>query len=154
MNQLIKLVGETLEADITRTGAIIHTQEALPEIFGDKTLLLSLFQNLLTNAMKYQQPGVRPEITINYELRDGVHQFSVKDNGIGIPEEYQQRIFIAFKRLHGKESIYEGTGLGLAICKKIIEIHNGEIWIKSTVGQGSTFFFTLRSGTNEQFLPN
>jgi light-regulated signal transduction histidine kinase (bacteriophytochrome) len=144
MNELIHLVSETLESEITRTAAIIRIQQNIPDIFGDKTLLLSLFQNLITNAIKYQHPTIKPQIDINYQSLKGYHLFSVKDNGIGIPDEYQQRIFLAFKRLHGKESMYEGTGLGLAICKKIIEIHNGEIWIESKPDQGSTFFFTLR----------
>jgi len=70
--------------------------------------------------------------------------FAVKDNGIGVPEEYRDRIFLAFKRLHGKDGPYSGTGMGLAICKKAIEIHGGDIWLESIHGIGSTFYFSLK----------
>jgi signal transduction histidine kinase len=116
----------------------------MPEVNGDKTLLYSLIQNLISNAIKYHKQAVPPIITISYDHTDKGHVFGVKDNGIGVPEEYRDRIFLAFKRLHGKDSPYSGTGMGLAICKKAIEIHGGDIWLESNPSGGSIFYFSLK----------
>jgi signal transduction histidine kinase len=103
-----------------------------------------LIQHLISNAIKYQKPGMAPIITVSYSHTDRGHVLGIQDNGIGVPDEYRERIFHAFKRLHGKDSAYTGTGMGLAICKKVIEIHGGDIWLESTPGIGSTFYFSLR----------
>ena len=144
MGDLIHQVRETLEAEITRTHASIFIQNDIPEVHGDKILLYSLTLHLVANAIKYHKPGEAPLIHINYSHTDKGHVFAIKDNGIGIPEEYRDHIFQAFKRLHGKQGEYSGTGLGLAICKKAVEIHGGDIWLESTVGVGTTFYFSLK----------
>jgi signal transduction histidine kinase len=109
---------------------------------GNEALLMQLLQNIVGNGLKYCK-AERPVIHIGARKRDdGLWQFSVADNGIGIPAEYHETIFQAFKRLHGVEE-YEGTGLGLATCKKIVERHGGRIWCESEQGQGTTFHFTL-----------
>ena len=144
MGDLLYQVRDALEADIDATGATLHMQVGMPVINADRTLLFSLMQNLIVNAIKYRKPDVPAVIEIRYDNSKGGHTFSVSDNGIGIDKNYFDRIFHAFKRLHGKDSEYEGTGLGLAICKKIVEIHGGRIWVESTEGEGSTFYFTLK----------
>ncbi|SDZ32840.1 MULTISPECIES: PAS domain S-box protein [Rhodonellum] len=114
----------------------------LPEIYGFKNPLQLLFQNLITNAVKYQKEGQKPLITIEGKEMETHWEFSVQDNGIGINAEYFDKIFIIFQRLHQKDE-YSGSGMGLAICKKIIENHNGKIWVSSVEGEGSSFHFTL-----------
>jgi signal transduction histidine kinase len=145
MGDLVYQVKDALEAEITQANATINIQAGMPVVHADKTLLFSLIQNLIANAIKYRKPGVEPIVDIRHSQSpdSNVHTFSIHDNGIGIDKDYYDRIFYAFKRLHGKDGDYEGTGLGLAICKKIVEIHGGRIWVDSTPGEGSTFFFTL-----------
>lgn len=129
-----------LEVAIKDTGAKI-TYPDLPVVMGDSTLLIQLFQNLIGNAIKFH--GERtPEIHISAEKQKHLWKILIKDNGIGIKEEYFKRIFQIFQRLHGRNE-YEGTGIGLAVCKKIIEQHNGTIDIKSEPNKGTTFSFTL-----------
>jgi len=121
-------------------------REPLPEIIGDATQLIQLWQNLIDNAIKYQQsdsPTI--EIGVTSELQQ--HLFWVKDNGIGIDPKNGDRIFQIFQRLHTKHE-YPGTGIGLAICHKIIERHEGRIWLESSLGKGSTFYFTLPKSRN------
>ena len=129
-----------LKDRIEQTGASI-TAPPLPAVPGDTAQLAHVFQNLLSNAIKYQQTGVRPEVQISAKC-DAVNWIiSLKDNGIGFESKYAERIFGLFKRLHKNE--YPGTGLGLAICRRIIERHGGRIWAESTLGHGSTFYFSL-----------
>jgi len=129
-----------LRQSIEESRAVI-THDPLPRIFFDRGLLRQLFQNLVGNAIKY-----RGERTANIHL--GVRKsdehwlFSVKDNGMGIENEYRQIIFEPFRRLHGRG--LPGTGLGLAICARIVEGSGGRIWVDSEPGQGSTFFFTVQ----------
>lgn len=115
--------------------------EGLPTVPADRTLLRQLFQNLIGNAIKYQDDK-RPEITIRATACNGEWIFSVQDNGIGFPAQDAQRIFRMFERVHNREK-YPGTGIGLAFCKRIVEQHGGRIWAESQPGQGSTFYFTL-----------
>jgi len=100
-----------------------------------------LFQNLIGNAIKFRGEQA-PRIHISAVRKDGGWQFAVTDNGIGIDSQYADRIFIIFQRLHSREQ-YPGTGIGLSICKKIVERHNGKIWVESKPGGGSTFYFTV-----------
>jgi PAS domain S-box-containing protein len=118
------------------------TREELPTIYGDAVLIGQLFQNLIANAIKFK--GIKsPEIGIRVLRNKGEDLFEVRDNGIGIKEEYAEKIFTIFQRLHGNDK-YPGTGIGLAICKKIVERHGGQIWLKSQIGEGASFYFTLR----------
>ncbi len=128
--------------NIESKDAQIHL-DSLPEIYGHRNSLIQLFQNLISNSLKYQEPTQLPEIWIGGKELDNEWEFFVKDNGIGIENEYLEKIFIMFQRLHTQET-YSGTGIGLAICKKIVEIHQGEIWVTSQPGNGSTFYFTLK----------
>jgi PAS domain S-box-containing protein len=122
--------------------AIIHVGE-LPDIMGYVSPMIQVFQNLITNGLKYQRAGEIPEIWIEGKDNDQEWLFSIKDNGIGIDPEFKEKIFIIFQRLHQKEQ-FTGSGIGLAICKKIVELHGGKIWVESTPGAGSNFYFTLK----------
>jgi light-regulated signal transduction histidine kinase (bacteriophytochrome) len=113
----------------------------LPVVMGDNLQLSQLFQHLIGNALKFKGDNL-PEIKINAEKREADWIFSVEDNGIGIGEEFYDRVFAIFQRLHARQK-YPGTGIGLAICKKIVERHRGEIWVESIPGKGSVFKFTL-----------
>jgi PAS domain S-box len=114
----------------------------LPVVTGYPTELKLLFQNLISNSIKFQKPGIAPVIEISSKKENGHWHFAFSDNGIGIDKQYQQRIFVIFQRLHNR-SVYEGSGIGLAHCKKIVELHGGRIWVESNAGEGSTFHFTL-----------
>jgi len=130
---------ENLAASAEETGAKIVCHW-LPKVCADQTQLGQLFQNLVGNGLKYRSDAV-PEIELGAELKGEFWEFYVKDNGIGIEAEYQDQIFVLFQRLHSKQE-YSGTGIGLAICKKIVERAGGNIWVESTLGEGSTFRFT------------
>ncbi|NLR91456.1 sensor histidine kinase [Flammeovirga agarivorans] len=114
----------------------------LPIINGYKNELRMLFQNLLTNAIKFRREGHPPQITISAQKEDKSWTFYVQDNGIGIAEEHKQKVFTIFQRLH-TTSEYEGTGIGLAHCNKIIDLHHGKLWLESELNKGSTFYFNL-----------
>jgi signal transduction histidine kinase len=128
-----------LKAAIEENGAEVICDD-LPVIEADEIRLVQLFQNLVSNAIKYRsaQP---PRVRVRAEQRESDWLFSVEDNGIGIRPEYSQQVFGIFKRLHGHT--YPGTGIGLAICQRIVERYGGRIWVESTLGQGSRFCFTL-----------
>ncbi|MBP0013574.1 MAG: GAF domain-containing protein [Roseofilum sp. SID2] len=121
------------------------TYDSLPDILGDTTQLTQLFQNLISNALKFHRDNIS-QVHIGVREQREEWLFSVQDNGIGIEKEMADRIFTIFQRLHTREE-YEGTGIGLAICKKIVEVHGGKIWVESEVGQGSTFYFTIPKQT-------
>jgi len=147
LNSVVERVMQNLDAVITETGAEIILLP-LPALMADDTQMMQLFQNLLANALKFREPGrpLRIEIGARQQLREeGPYwEFWVKDNGIGIAQEYFQKIFVIFQRLHSREH-FPGTGIGLALCKKIVERHQGQIWVESHVGEGSVFHFTLGS---------
>jgi signal transduction histidine kinase/CheY-like chemotaxis protein len=131
-----------LEVRIKETGAAI-ARERLPEVYGDERQLALVFQNLLSNALKYQRPEVIPKVEIWAEERKGECVVNVRDNGIGFAPVYAERIFGLFKRLH--KTAYPGTGLGLAICRRIIERYGGRIWASSQgEGHGAVLSFSLR----------
>ena len=121
---------------------VIITRKQLPVLKTFKAPVRQVFQNLISNGIKYQKPGNVPEIEIYFDEQERFYQFSVRDNGIGVSKEYHDKIFILFKRLHNRE-VYDGTGMGLAITKKIIENMGGKIWVESADGTGSTFHFTI-----------
>lgn len=133
-----------LEVAIADSGSIV-THDELPKIVGDTSQLGQLLQNLIGNAIKFRGE-ISPTIHVSAAQKDGMWQISVSDNGIGIDEKFRERIFVIFQRLHNRET-YEGTGIGLALCKKIVEQHGGKIWIESTLGEGTTFFFTLKDAS-------
>ena len=142
----IQLAIRHLQPAITECGAqvTVRQTEPLPMIMGDTDQITRLFQNLIGNALKYRADDRQAEITVWWEPSGGGWTFHVKDNGIGIEPEYYEKIFRIFQRLHTRDK-YEGTGIGLAICKKIVERHEGRIWVDSTLGEGSTFSFTLKA---------
>lgn len=136
---------DNLKPAIEESGAII-THEPLPIVRGDEVQLTQLFQNLIANAVKFH--GHEPlQVHISAQLQDGDWVFAVRDNGIGIAPEQQERIFLIFQRLHHR-SEYPGTGIGLALCKRIVERHGGRIWVESEVGKGAMFYFTIKGGEN------
>lgn len=116
-------------------------REPLPDIIGDSTQLIQLWQNLIDNAIKYKQSEA-PQIEIGVNSETKQHLFWIKDNGIGIDLKHSDRIFQIFQRLHTRQE-YPGTGTGLAICHKIVERHFGTIWLESKLGEGTTFYFTI-----------
>jgi PAS domain S-box-containing protein len=129
-----------LRGAIEESGALV-THDPLPEVLADEMQLVQLFQNLVGNAIKYQNPGI-PKIHIAALNGGKQYRFSVRDNGLGIDPQYFERIFGMFQRLHKREE-FAGTGIGLAICKKIVERHGGQISVESQPGIGSTFRFAL-----------
>ena len=141
LNQVLQNVLIDLTVRIKESGAEV-TLEQLPEIEGQTTELRLLFQNLISNAIKFRKKDITPKIHVSVEANDDEYSFSISDNGIGIDEKYLDRIFVIFKRLHGK-SEFEGTGIGLAHCKKVVELHGGRIWVESRLTQGSTFKFCI-----------
>lgn len=149
-NTIIQELKKDLQVVLEKTDAKI-TVKNLPIVKGSEIELRLLFQNLISNGIKFNAPGTVPEVDITCiekndpeDVSKGFWQFSIKDNGIGIPEEHQERIFAIFQRLHSRDE-YEGTGIGLAHCKKIVEAHGGKIWLTSKAKNGSTFHFTIPS---------
>ena len=140
LNDVVSTSLLSLKASIDETNCIVYVPQ-LPEVSGNEIQLLQLFQNLLSNAIKYKG-AEDPVIRIDYSETDTHFQFAVKDNGIGIDPKFYEKIFVIFQRLHNKKN-YKGTGIGLAICKKIVELHNGKIWVESAE-LGSVFHFTIQ----------
>jgi PAS domain S-box-containing protein len=140
LNQVLTHALTDLRAAVTESGALV-TNDPLPTVTADAFQFAQLLQNLIGNAVKFrgQEP---PHIHVSAKRGRGEWIFSVRDNGIGIEPEYQERIFVIFQRLHNK-ALYPGTGIGLAICKKIVERHGGKIWVESDPGKGSVFYFTI-----------
>lgn len=131
-----------LQFRILETNAQIQVNyEALPKIKATPSQLGQVFQNIISNGLKFQ-PNQQPLIQVDCVLDGKNFLFSIKDNGIGIPENKKEKIFEMFSRLHKRED-YEGTGIGLPTCKKIVENHGGTIWVDSELGKGSTFYFTI-----------
>jgi len=144
---------KVLQQALTNLKVAIQESEAeiayssLPNVIGGRVQLVQLFQNLIENAIVYRDRNVVAIIEIGAEEQTQQWLFWIKDNGIGISEKYQQQIFQIFQRLHTKKE-YSGTGIGLAICYKIIERHEGKIWVESSLGEGSTFYFSIPKSRN------
>jgi PAS domain S-box-containing protein len=129
-----------LKVPIDENKAVI-SHDPLPTIVGDKEILVELFQNLISNSIKYHGNDP-PKIQVSAKEENNHHCFSIKDNGIGMSNDHLERIFTIFQRLHGQDE-YEGTGIGLSIAQKIVHEHGGQIWVESQEGKGSTFYFTI-----------
>ncbi len=143
LDQPLDAATTALSAAIEETGAVIERPGPLPEVMGDPTLLGMLWQNLIGNAIKFRAADRSPEIRITAdEQRDGRWQIGVADNGIGVPAEFAEKIFIIFQRLHGRDS-YPGTGIGLALCKRIVEQHGGQMFLDTSYSGGTRIYFTL-----------
>ena len=142
----MKYVTHVLDEDIEKNKALV-TVRPLPVIKGNKTLMSQLMVNLVSNALKYRNITT-PEIEIGYKDEPDDWVFYVKDNGIGINPKYFDKIFIIFQRLHNKDE-FSGTGIGLAICKKVLDVHQGKIWVESEEHIGSTFYFSIPKHLND-----
>ncbi|PYF76854.1 PAS domain S-box-containing protein [Pedobacter nutrimenti] len=142
-NVLMKEIKEDLFINI-KLGHATIIYENLPVVKGYAIELRQLFQNLISNALKFRNEGTDPVVVISAFKIKGGWKFSVKDNGIGIEERFRDKIFSIFQRLHSRMD-YEGNGIGLAHCKKIVELHGGEISLESLPGVGSTFYFNLNT---------
>lgn len=141
LNTVAKEALQDLEMAIEEKQASIHLS-SLPQVKGDERMMRQLFENLISNSLKYSKTSVSPVITIGCEEKEGSCEIVFRDNGIGFDEKYLPQVFTLFQRLHSKEN-YDGTGLGLAICRKIVEIHNGKIWAKAKENEGASFFVSL-----------
>ncbi len=140
LNESLMLVLRNLKDQMQFKNAVVFAQ-ALPTIEANSVHILQLFQNLISNGIKYNNSRT-PKVILSHRMDSKNHVFSVIDNGIGISKSYHKQIFQMFNRLHTKEE-YPGTGIGLALCKKIIDSLGGEIWLESAPGRGTTFFFSL-----------
>lgn len=144
-HKLLHNVLNDLHASITESKAQVVVEPSIFELPPLRVYPLEfnqLFQNLISNAIKFRKPQIAPEISIGVEDEGDFHKFHVSDNGIGIDEHFLQKVFVIFKRAHAR-SAYEGTGIGLAFCKKIVELHEGTISVSSSPGAGSCFVFTI-----------
>jgi light-regulated signal transduction histidine kinase (bacteriophytochrome) len=140
MQDAVETAIKSLAKTIQENNATI-SHENLPTVRADSSQMTRLFQNLIGNAIKFRSEH-KPKIHISANNLDGTCHFSVRDNGIGIEPQYFERIFVIFQRLHTRTE-YPGTGIGLSLCKKIVERHGGQIWVKSESGAGTTFHFTI-----------
>lgn len=146
--QIARRALDNLRIAVQESGARVTIADNLPIVHADSSQLMMVFQNLIGNAIKFRSADRPPEITVSADPRPHPHRenghfaFSVTDNGIGIEERHHERIFQMFQRLHTRKE-YPGNGIGLAICKRIVEGHHGRMWIRSALGEGSTFSFTL-----------
>jgi light-regulated signal transduction histidine kinase (bacteriophytochrome) len=150
-NQKLAEVIADLELAIGEAGAEI-TFSQLPVVNGYPTEIKQLFQNLINNAIKFRKKDVAPRINISVQRKLAFWEFAIKDNGIGIEAKHSEKIFVIFQRLHTRTQ-YQGSGIGLSHCKKIVELHNGKIWIESVPGEGTTFYFTLPAVPVERAKP-
>jgi len=147
-DDIIRDVLDNLQIAIEESGAEITT-ESLPTVIGDPAQLTRLLQNLVSNGIKFSQNGSPPRIHVSAEEESDAWRFAVADNGIGIPPQESERIFRIFQRLHTRDE-YPGTGIGLAVCKQIVQRHGGRIWVDSSPGEGSTFYFTIPKSGGSQ----
>lgn len=149
MGEIITVVENNLRMSIQENKAQVTVKDVMPKIYANKAQITTLVQNLVSNAIKYRRPDVAPIVELGVKRKDNIWEFYVKDNGIGIPVEHLETIFLIFQRLHSRDE-YSGTGIGLAITKRIVQTHDGDIWVRSVEGEGSTFYFTLPIVSEEQ----
>lgn len=147
MAQVMDEVRSRLREDMERREATVHEPSHWPTVLGSKPLLVSAFQNILSNALKYTAPGIRPEITVQWEELSWGYRFHVIDNGIGMDEDKIPLIFKPFTRLHSSEE-YPGIGLGLTAVKRIADLLHGRIHVQSQRGRGSRFLVDLMRNTH------
>ncbi len=140
-NGVIKEILDDLEYTIKQRNVCVERADNLPTVLGNRVHLVVLFRNLIVNGIKFNKSD-RPVIKIDWREADSMYRFSISDNGIGIEPDYFDKIFVIFHRLRS-DLRYDGTGAGLTIVKKIVETHGGKIWLDSTIGKGTTFYFTL-----------
>jgi light-regulated signal transduction histidine kinase (bacteriophytochrome) len=147
LNNLVSETLEMMQLRLHESNAQVHINGSLPNVHGDAVMLREVFENLIGNAVKYNDKETR-KVEVGYlaatEAAASVPVFYVRDNGIGIEARHHNDIFHIFKRLHGREQYGGGVGAGLTITKKIVERHGGRIWVESTPGAGTTFYFTLQ----------
>lgn len=141
LNKVLEQTLVNLRASIEDSGAAVNV-DTLPTVNANSLHMSQLFQNLISNAIKFRKPGEQPVVNINAKHQGNEWHFTVSDNGIGIDKEFSDKIFIIFQRLHNQTE-YQGTGIGLAICKRIIEKLGGHIWVESEAGKGCAFNFTI-----------
>ncbi len=141
LNDVVFLVKNNLKVRIEEAGADVIAG-TLPKIRARQTEAIQLLQNLVGNAIKFRKKNLPPTVEVNWALDRDMAVFGVRDNGIGIAPEFQEKVFAIFQRLHGKGD-YEGSGIGLATCKKIVASLGGDIWLRSEPGVGTTFFFSI-----------
>ena len=151
LNNTLLIVMNNLMMVMQETQAAIYCNE-LPTIYASSSEMMQLFQNIISNAIKFRAKDIKPIIKIRCIDETERYLISIKDNGIGIPEEHQSRVFTIFERLHAKDE-YEGTGIGLSTCKKIVTNLGGEIWVESTFGEGTTFYFTIPKVEAPEMIP-
>lgn len=141
LDEVLETALSQLKTAIEECDALV-THDPLPQIPADQGQMVRLFQNLVSNALKYRRDDVRPEVHVAAREEGSVWILSVKDNGVGFEPQDSTRIFLPFTRLHSQSEI-PGTGVGLAICRRIVENHGGRIWAESKAGEGSTFYFSI-----------
>lgn len=142
-NDIISQVSLNLKIAIEERQALVTYNQLPTTIMADPGQMIQLFQNLIANAIKFQKEQ-QPMVHIDAVVQNNGWLFSVRDNGIGIDMQHAERIFLIFQRLHNREE-YPGTGIGLSVCQKIVEQHNGRIWVESVPGKGATFYFLIRT---------
>jgi signal transduction histidine kinase len=143
LTAIVRKAWSGLEARVAETDAQLDVRISHGHVTGDASLLQMLFANLLGNAVKYRRPGSTPHVAVSSEIDGPMLRVNVADNGIGLPEEYAEKVFVIFQRLHGRDE-YDGTGIGLALCKKIVEFHGGTIELRPSSLGGTCLSFTLR----------
>jgi signal transduction histidine kinase len=148
LNDVLSTAIANLHSSIKDVNATV-THDQLPTVLADYSQAVQVFQNLIGNGIKFRDKSRPCRVHVGSRWSNDGWTLWVNDNGIGIPREHFEKIFIVFQRLHTREK-YPGTGIGLAICKRIVERHGGRIWIESMVGEGSSFFFTLPSGDERE----
>lgn len=141
LDEVLAEVLSNINSYIIEHNAIVNVKKRMPIVFSHKTMMLNLFSNIVQNGIKYNKSEI-PIIDIDVEDEGSDYLFSIKDNGIGIDPKFSDQVFLIFKRLHTQQE-FEGTGIGLSICKKIIDNLNGQIWVQSEIGEGSTFFVRI-----------
>jgi light-regulated signal transduction histidine kinase (bacteriophytochrome) len=150
LNEIVTEYTQLRRKLISEKNATI-TFDTLPVLMTHKAPITQIFHCLLDNSLRYVKENEAPRIEMHAKEEEAVWQFAVKDNGIGIDKKFHDKIFIIFQRLHNREQ-EDGTGIGLSIAKRSVEFLGGEIWLESTVGGGSTFYFTIAKKEKNQII--